>query len=264
MQCLESQGVFGLAKATSITEGAGKGSPEARAQDSRSAVKASSGWKRRKDFRQPEILAAARLLMEAEGAAGVTISKIAAKARVSEATIYKYFNGKQDVINQVLIDWAGPNVAKLKAELAQIKELRSRLVIVAIRFLRSMEETPSIHRVFFQEIRWSEYKLTLHDLNRDYVKTVTGSIEDGIKSGEIRPEVDPKSFRDMLFGGLEHMAMRTSFSGKPVDIETAAANYVDMMLQGAVPRSGSNRPQEEECRRFSALIDLMETRLKGA
>lgn len=221
-------------------------------------------YRRRKDFRQPEILNAARNLIEEEGASNVTVARIARAAGVSEATVYKYFDNKQDLVSQVLVEWATPFIERLDAELAPITELRSRLILIAMRFLRSMEETPRLHRVFFQEIRWSEPRWTsFHDLNRNFAKTVIDTVRDGARIGEICADIDPRMFRDMLFGGLEHIAMRTSFSGNPIDIETAAAHYVDMMLRGAQPRVPDVKG-EDELRRFSVLIDQMEHKLRSA
>lgn len=226
------------------------------------AAEPTVAWRRRKDFRQPEILAAARALIEEEGAADVSVARIAKAAGVSEATIYKYFQNKQDLVNQVLHEWATPFIDRMTAELAPLVELRPRLVLVAIRYLRSLEETPRLHRVFFQELRWSDYRgSAIHKLNHRFVQDVMATIERGIRGGELRPDLDPRAFRDMLFGGLEHIGMRTSLAGRPIDVEQEAARYVDMMLQGGLVRT-AERDIPSELGRFSALIDRMEERLK--
>jgi len=230
-------------------------------QAARTAGQAPVAWRRRKDFRQPEILAAARALIEEEGAAHVSVARIAKAAGVSEATVYKYFENKQDLLNQVLSEWATPFIERLTAELAPLAELRPRLVLIAIRYLRSLEETPRLHRVYFQELRWSDYRgSAIHQLNRRFVQGVMTTIEDGIRSGELRPDIDPRTFRDMLFGGLEHIGMRTSLAGRPLDVEQEAARYVDLMLQGALARPGE-RSVSAELGRLSGLIDRMERRL---
>jgi AcrR family transcriptional regulator len=218
-------------------------------------------WRRRKDFRQPELMAAARTLIEEEGAAQVSVARIAKAAGVSEATVYRYFENKQDLINQVLSDWATPFIDRLTAELAPISELRPRLVLVAIRYLRSLEETPRLHKVFFQELRWADYRgSTIHKLNHRFVENVMSTIQGGMQSGELRPDLDARAFRDMLFGGLEHIGMRTSLAGRPIDVEMEAARYVDMMLQGALSRP-VERDMPSELRRLSRLIDRLDARL---
>lgn len=215
-------------------------------------------WRRRKELRRPEILIAARQLIEEEGAAGVTMARIAKAAGVSEATVYNYFSNKQDLVNQVLRDWAQPFIDQLTAELAPLTEFRPRLVLIAIRFLRSMEQTPKLHRVYYQEIRWSDYRGSeIHRLNLRFVQSITDTIRDGIASGEVEPGTDPALFRDMLFGGLEHVAQRTLLADRPLQIEQEAARYIDLMLMGARPRTET--PQmANELRRLAALIDRLE------
>ena len=81
-------------------------------------------WRRRKDHRPQEILAAARRLIEEEGAAATSMARIAKLAGVSEATVYKYYESKQDLVNQVLTEWAQPFVERLASELRHISGLQ--------------------------------------------------------------------------------------------------------------------------------------------
>ncbi len=228
-------------------------------------------WRRRKDARPQEILAAARQLIEEEGASATSMARIAKLAGVSEATVYKYYDSKQELVNQVLADWATPFVERLISELPHISGLRSQLSLIAVRFLRSMEETPKLHRVFYQELRWSDYRgSTLHRLNHVFAQTVVATVKRGIAEGEVHPDVDPQMIRDMLFGGLEHLAMRTSFIGRPIDINAEATRYVDIMLAGMVLPANAARPAENSGRpeaalgRLEMLVERMEAALGGA
>lgn len=217
-------------------------------------------WRRRKDRRAPEILERARALIEEEGAADVSMARIAKAAGVSEATVYNYFENKEDLVNQVLRAWAQPFIDTLTAELAPLTELRSRLVLIAVRYLRSMEQTPRLHRVFYTQIRWANYRGSeMHKLNNRFVRSVMDTIHNGIVQGELEETIDPAMFRDMLFGGLEHIAQRTLFVGRTLDIETEATRFVDLMLLGARPRSITDMPSE--LRRLSDLVDRLEKRL---
>ncbi|NJC32890.1 AcrR family transcriptional regulator [Sphingomonas jejuensis] len=215
-------------------------------------------WRRRKEARAPEIMEAARRLIEEHGAAATSMARIAQAAGVSEATVYKYFESKQDLVNQVLHEWATPFIDRLRSELEHVTGLQPRLTLIAIRFLRSLGETPKLHRVFFQELRWTNYRGTpLHKANQSFAGTVITVVEDAIRSGEVRADVDPVMVRDMLFGGLEHIGMRTSFVGRDIDYESTAARYVATVLNGIVTRSGGTS-MPDELTRLSALIDRLE------
>ena len=228
-------------------------------------------WRRRKDHRPQEILTAARQLIEEEGAAATSMARIAKLAGVSEATVYKYFASKQDLVNRVLAEWATPFVERLTAELPHISGIRSQLTLIDIRFLRSIEETPKLHRVFYQELRWSNYRGSeLHRLNRRFAHSVVDVIEKASATGDLRDGVNPTMMRDMLFGGLEHIAMRTSFIGRALDVEAEAANYVELMLSGRlkpetdpIAPTKTLEPIAASLDRLAGLIDKMEHRLDG-
>lgn len=214
-------------------------------------------WRRRKDHRQPEILQAARRLIEENGAAATSMMRIAEAAGVSEATVYKYFESKQDLVNQVLHDWAVPFIDRLVSELDHVSGLQARLTLIAIRYIRSIGETPKLHRVVFQELRWANYRGSpLHRLNQKFARTVVTTIEEGIRGGEVRPGVDPAMLRDMLFGGLEHIGLRTSFAGRNIDADAEASRYVSLILQGILARPGAT-DMPSELARLSALIDRL-------
>lgn len=228
-------------------------------------------WRRRKDQRPQEILTAARQLIEEQGAAATSMARIANLAGVSEATVYKYFTSKQDLINQVLTEWATPFVERLTAELPHVSGIRSKLTFIAIRFLRSIEETPKLHRVFYQELRWANYQGSeLHRLNRKFAHSVVDVIEQASAAGDLREGVNATMMRDMLFGGLEHMALRTSFIGRDLDIEAEAARYVELMLSGIIkpraeigPSAIAAEPIAASLDRLTGLIDRMENALDG-
>lgn len=193
----------------------------------------SLAWRRRKEQRPQEILQAARQLVEEHGASATSMSQIAKLSGVSEATLYKYYENKQDLINQVLADWAMPFIVDLLDELPKVTGTREKLVLIARSFLRSNVQTPRLHRVFYQELRWSNYRGSeLHRLNHRFANSVVEIVEAACAAGELRADIRPRMVRDMLFGGLEHISMRTSFIGREIDIEAEAEAYVDLMLAG--------------------------------
>ncbi|GGC40484.1 hypothetical protein GCM10011371_29850 [Novosphingobium marinum] len=216
-------------------------------------------WRRRKSDRPGEIKAAAKRLLEARGMAGVSVARIATEANVSEALVYRYFDSKQALVNQVLTDWATPFIVRLLDELESVKGARARLTRIAISFLRNMEETPRLHKVYYQELRWADYQGSpLHRLNRRFTNTVVETVEDGIASGELRADLDSAMVRDMLFGGLEHVAMRTSLAGRQADADLLARSYVDMMLDGLRAEK-----QPADISSIAAAVSRLEAKIDG-
>lgn len=204
-------------------------------------------WVRRAEHRPTEILTSARALLEQEGYAAVSVAQIADRAGVSEATVYKYFKNKQDLMNQVLQAWARPFVDYLKREIVLRHDLRSKLIFVGMRFLSSLEETPRLHQIVFQELRWNDYYGSpLHRTNQEFAHVVIEIVREAIRNGEVTRDTNPVRVRDMLFGGLEHIALRTIFVGRPLDIASEATALANTILNGITPRAGSDVPDTDD------------------
>jgi TetR/AcrR family fatty acid metabolism transcriptional regulator len=228
-----------------------------------------SAWQRRSEHRAPEILAAARALLEQRGYAGVSMAEIGRRAGVSEATLYKYFDNRQDLLNQVLRAWATPFIEDLQREIALVTGLRAKLTLIAIRYLRGMEQTPRLHRVVFQEVRWNDYVGSpLHRANQRFAAFAVNAIEEAIGAGEAVTTTNPVMVRDMLFGGLEHVAQRTIFANRPINIEAEATTLVSLLVDGISPRKNSDAGSDEDvagliARLQKAVDSLQKSAAKG-
>ena len=100
----------------------------------------------------------------------------------------------------------------------------------------------------------------MRELNLRFSAQVTETIELAMRSGQAAADLEPAIVRDMLFGGLEHLALRTIFAGHPPDIEREAAVYVDRLMRGLLPR-GSGSDMDSELGRLARLLDRMDQRL---
>ena len=178
-------------------------------------------WKRRKDARPPEIIEAAKKILEDKGIKGLSMMKISKAAGVSEATLYKYFNDKNDLLNQVYVDWAQPFVEKMETDIRDISDLHSSLLFIAIRYLEGMKTAPKLHIIWFK-----------HVMNRRYSNLVKRVFERGIKNGEINNTVNFDIFRDQFLGGLEHIGLRKVLTHKNINIGKVSSDLVCNLLSG--------------------------------
>jgi hypothetical protein len=48
----------------------------------------------------------------------------------------------------------------------------------------------------------------------------------------VSPEIDPRLIRDMLFGGIEHLAWRHISGGVAIDVDGTARQISTMLLHG--------------------------------
>ena len=190
-------------------------------------------WRRRKDARPPEIIEAAKKILEDKGIEGLSMMKISKAAGVSEATLYKYFNDKNDLLNQVYIDWAQPFVEKMETDIKDISDLHSSLLFIAIRYLEGMKTAPKLHIIWFKHLRWENYVGSpIHAMNRRYSNLVKRVFERGITNGEINNTVNFDIFRDQFLGGLEHIGLRKVLTHKKINIGKVSSDLVSNLLSG--------------------------------
>ncbi len=192
-----------------------------------------SSWKRRKDARPPEIIQAAKKILEEKGIKGLSIMKISKAAGVSEATLYKYFNDKNDLLNQVYIDWAEPFVKKMEMDIKDISDLHSSLLFIAIRYLEGMKSAPKLHVIWFRHLRWDNYiGSPIHEMNRRYSNLVKKIFIRGISNNEINNSINFDIFRDQFLGGLEHIGIRKILAGRNINIGKVSSELVNNLLTG--------------------------------
>jgi AcrR family transcriptional regulator len=220
--------------------------------------------KRIRQDRQPEILAAARELLEQRGLAEFSVADVAARANVSEAAVFYYFQTRRELMFQVISDWMQPVIERLTADLALIKGVRARLVTFIARHLREMEAASGLHRLIYRELHWDHYYTsTLHRLNQRYSRLVVWIVEDGKQSGEVRAAVDAYMTRDLLFGGLHHVGWRTLLNDRKLDLESTAEQIGEQLYLGicATPRHAvlaSESVLERSIERLERLADQIE------
>ena len=75
----------------------------------------STRWRRRKEARPDEILAAALASFAERGFAATRLEDVAARAGISKGTLYLYFGGKEELFEAVVRAMLLPNLEQLEA-----------------------------------------------------------------------------------------------------------------------------------------------------
>jgi TetR/AcrR family fatty acid metabolism transcriptional regulator len=219
-------------------------------------------WRRRKASRHPEILEAARSVFEQIGYERASVGQIAALAGVSEATVYKYFQTKQNLLHQVIHAWMAPPVEELEQGLFRPAGAAERLRLMAIQHLAAMAQSPGLHRLVYRELRWdAEQDSAFHRLNQRYAGLVERIVVEAIAAGEIRADSDPKLVRDLFFGGLEHAGWRMVAAGRKLDTVAIAERLAAQVFRGvASAPAGASEDMAGIVTRMTELV----ARLEGA
>lgn len=197
-------------------------------------------WRRRKEDRPGEIVAAALEVFAEKGFAAARLDDIARRAGVSKGALYLYFETKQDLFHAVVRDAVAPNIAAVEAALmaadlpfadlarmllARMSEVLSTTPLgsVAKMVIAESGNFPDLARI------WHE------DVISRALRMATGLIERAQARGELKPG-DPRTHAFSLIGPVLMATLWREVlvpaGAEPVDLRAVAAQHVETALGG--------------------------------
>ena len=196
----------------------------------------------RANSRRRAILESAAKVFVRKGYASASIAEIADIAGVSDGLIYRYFNSKRALLDTVLSDFFERIVAKLERAAAEDASFEQKVRNLISQHLTSFLEDLDFCRFFVSDVRAaSDYHGSMiQKLNRRYTRIFVRVLEEGVASGRMKPDLDPRLVRDFVFGAVEHVAWRHAIRGRSTDIEEFSRQLTEITLTGI--SSGVRRP----------------------
>lgn len=153
--------------------------------------------KREKKQRRTQIIDAAEKLFFAKDYDNVTMDEIANEAEVNKALLYYYFKNKDSLFSAVVLR-AGKIMNELFIESAKSqKNGMDKLNDMGWAYFKFYRDFPDYYDVYiyFDHQRFqnsdNEYIPEIMKLRFDSVGIMCGAIEEGIKDGSIRKDVNP-------------------------------------------------------------------------
>lgn len=193
----------------------------------------------RRQSRHDTILDAASQAFAEKGFADTSVAEIARAAGVSDGLVYRYFRDKRDLLFHVLQAFYGRIMADLEAKVTRETDFRSRLEALIRHHLEVYVADTNLCRLFISEVRIAtDYQGSpIQTLNRDYTSVLLGIVDDGIRAGEVSPDVSPRLFRDALFGALEHRTWRYVNGRGQLDVAETSRELTILFTRGFCRRS---------------------------
>lgn len=179
------------------------------------------------------IVQAAQMLFAQFGLRKVTTDDIAREARVSKATVYKYFRNKSEIFNRVVEGEAAAILDKIRqavnAQTDTTERLRAHLT-VRIEEVRSFV---NFFRVTHQS--WGDYWPHIDHIRRSFLdqeqEIVAGILRDGVEAGEIRvPDVNQVAL--VLILALASTEYQWSLEEERFSLHELVDLMLKMMIEG--------------------------------
>ena len=180
------------------------------------------------------ILRAAERIFAKKGFQAATISDIAKKAGVSEATIYEYFSSKEELLFSIPAETIRAYQEKNREILPYIQGAANKLRFLIHRHLYLYADSPDYSNVVMLILKGNRnflkteaYKI-VQSSARNYIQV----LEEGIQNGEFRSDIQPHLVRAMIWGTIEHSVTRKSLLGKPSDLLALADEIFNTIFRG--------------------------------
>jgi AcrR family transcriptional regulator len=195
----------------------------------------------RREDRYQSILEAATAVFAEKGLDRASMSDVARCADVSDGLLYRYFANKRALLDAVLREFYERLLHRLETEVFRFGTFDERLRKLVELHLTTFVQDAGLCRLFISEVRVaSNYRgSATQTLNRRYTKVLLKVTNAAIKERLLRTDFDPTLFRDLLFGGIEHLAWRHVNGGRRLNVTVDAGVICGVLLDGIKIRHGA-------------------------
>lgn len=188
------------------------------------------------DKRQ-RILDAALKVFAERGFYNAKVSQVARAAGVADGTIYLYFDNKDDLLIQLFEDRMEYIIRRLNDELAKMDgnplERIRRLIHLHVDLA---QHDPDLAEFITVELRQSSKFVKEYENPQflEYLRVLRDIIEEGQRSGYIRPGLDSRMIVRAIFGALDEVLLTLTLASRSrsVDVRLAADQLADLLLEG--------------------------------
>ena len=183
--------------------------------------------------RMVEILTAARTVLANNGYENFLTVDVAALCGVSEATIYRYFPTKRELLVKVAEDWFGEILA-VEPQIVKEGDIFQQFRRVIRHSLMVIRQEPALSRFVLTELRADPAYRTTHiyALNRRFTSAVINLVKRAVERGVFRADVSPSLVRDLIFGGIEHRTWSFLRGQGDFDVDEVADSIAKILFRG--------------------------------
>ena len=194
--------------------------------------KTSKAWERRKKDRPTEILDSTMSILSKDGYTKLSMKRVAKEAGVSEATIFKYFEDKEDLIDKCYYRVGLEVVRQFEKDTQANNNLYDSLQHIArTNFLR-LKSNQNIWDIFTHDINQRIRKNSqVYKCKKRYETLLTKLIVTAQKNKELIASVNPRTILNMFFGPIEYIAIKYRMYGEDFDIDENVNDIVNTIFR---------------------------------
>lgn len=156
------------------------------------------------------IINSAKKLFADQGFQKTTVVDISKQAGLSEAALYEYFQGKEDLLLAIPHLWVSELIKDLEDQLFGVKGAFNRLRKYLWWNMRRIEQAPLDAKIVYLFLKTNANFMNTEVYSN--VKTLYSYLleifEEGRKTGEMKQSLNPFLARDIFIGTMDHIVTR--------------------------------------------------------
>jgi TetR/AcrR family fatty acid metabolism transcriptional regulator len=200
--------------------------------------------RKRNPQRELRILEAALELFGRKGFEATTVSAICEAAGVSEATLYEYFESKEQVLFSIADLYTRRELERLRDVRHYIRDPREKLRVAIQAYLEFYEGNPLYTSVALLTLKANRnfIQSAAYQVVRQASRPIVEAFEEGVEAGLFRSDIDGPLVRNMVLGFIEHLTTQWIVTARPERISEYCDTIHEMVMRAIEKRSASALP----------------------
>jgi TetR/AcrR family fatty acid metabolism transcriptional regulator len=198
-----------------------------------------------KEVTRDRIIESAKRLFAEQGYQKTTIMDISKQAGLTEAALYEYFQGKEDLLLTIPDLWVSELIADLEEQLFGVKGSFNKLRKYLWWNLRRIEQAPLDAKIVYLSLKTNANFMNTQVYSN--VKILYSYLleifEEGRKSGEMKPDLNPYLARDIFIGTMDHIVTRWLLKDMSYSLFENLEEIFDLMVEGF--KANNTKPNEQ-------------------
>jgi TetR/AcrR family fatty acid metabolism transcriptional regulator len=217
------------------------------------------------DKKKTSIIEAALDIFAEKGYENTKISELAKIAGVSEATIYEYFESKEDLLFNIPIENTKLLIKDLNAHLIGIKGAENKLRKLIWHYLSFLQGNKAYASIVLFELRPNKnfYKSQAYEAFKEYNKILVNILKEGQEEGIFHKKINIPLCRNLIFGSIDHILYSWLIFKKPENLLDQADSLFDL-VQNVLRSSEKENPLLKREHDKDELIDKKKNILRSA
>lgn len=202
-----------------------------------------------------------------KGFENTKISEIANNAGISEATLYGYFQGKEDLLFNIPVEKTKIMVENLKEHFLGISGAENKLRKIIWYYLNFFESNKDYATLILFELRPNRnfYQSGAYQSFREFNKIFVDILKEGQETGIFQKNVNIFLYRNLVFGAIDHTLYGWLIFGKPKSLLEQAEGLFSLfysIIRSASKDNKVRKKEEEEELRFDKKTIILKVATK--